>query len=287
MEKIIKTLLIISAFLITNIVHNAFHENKKHMCSLIENVERTIPTQSNTGISESAFNKVLDDFYKVYAPVAKEKGYKLSIKRKWSDSTINASTTREGSTWVINAYGGLARHELMTEDAFLMVMCHEIGHQMGGYPAQSWASNEGQADYFATMKCFRKMMLSGAVKNVRYIRTNTEVEKACSVQHKSYDEIAMCKKGAMVGYTLASVLNSLSNGSTKINFNTPDKTEVIKTNNRHPKAQCRLDTYYAGAVCGVHYSEEFSPESPINGACAEEKGDTFGVRPRCWYKPLK
>lgn len=287
MEKIIKTLLIASTFLITNIAYNAFHKNEKNMCSLIESVERTIPVGNNTGISEKAFNQVLNDFTKVYGPIAKEKGYKLVIKRKWTDNTINASTTREGDTWVINAYGGLARHELMDEDAFMMVMCHEIGHQLGGYPAMGWASNEGQSDYFATMKCFRKMMLVGAVKNVRYVRASEEVEKACSVQHKSYDEIAMCKKGAMVGYTLASVLNSLSNSSTKIDFATPDKTEVKTTNNRHPKAQCRLDTYYAGAVCGVHHSEEFSPESPINGACAEEKGDTFGVRPHCWYKPLK
>jgi hypothetical protein len=282
MEKIIRTPLTVLAFLITFGVHSLV-QKEQNMCHLMENVQETISVNEDTGIDEKAFNEVLDNFEKVYGPIVKETGNKLVIKRKWSDSTINASTTRQGNMWIVNAYGGLARHKLMDRDGYLMVMCHEIGHQLGGYPARGWASNEGQSDYYATMKCFRRMMLAGFVNMKADVPPS--VKSACSVQHKTYADIKMCEKGASAGFTVANVLNSLSKSSTAISFDTPDKTEVVKTNNNHPKAQCRLDTYYAGAVCGVHYSEEFSPESPINGACAEEKKDIFGVRPRCWYKP--
>jgi len=60
-------------------------------------------------------------------------------------------------------FGGLARHETMTPDGFATVVCHELGHHLGGVPKKfswfgnSWASNEGQADYFGIMKCLRKM----------------------------------------------------------------------------------------------------------------------------------
>jgi hypothetical protein len=31
-------------------------------------------------------------------------------------------------------FGGLARHELVTDDGFMMVVCHETGHHLGGAP---------------------------------------------------------------------------------------------------------------------------------------------------------
>jgi hypothetical protein len=57
-------------------------------------------------------------------------------------------------------YGGLARHGEITPDGFALVLCHEIGHHLGGVPrysgANGWASNEGQSDYFAATKCLRR-----------------------------------------------------------------------------------------------------------------------------------
>jgi len=72
---------------------------------------------------------------------------------------------------------------------------------------------------------------------------------------------------------------------TDISFSTPDQAEVTKTFNGHPEAQCRLDTYFAGAICNMPHDEDFSSSDPIKGACAEERGDKIGVRPHCWYKP--
>lgn len=252
-----------------------------HLCNLIASNDLYITQDEQTGITEQEFTNVLDEFEKVMAPIVKTEGYKLQINRKWKDGTVNANTTVEGNKWVINAFGGLARYEGMDSDAFMMVMCHELGHHLGGFPAQDWASNEGQSDYYATAKCYRRMSYS-KIKSLNVPKIVTEI---CSISHKSQEDINICEKGSMIGYTLASVLNDLSGSSKPVDFSTPDKTEVTKINNSHPKAQCRLDTYFAGAVCGVSYTENFSRYSPVPGACAEEKGDKTGTRPHCWYKP--
>jgi hypothetical protein len=282
-----KQLLKLSTFcaLLALIAITEHKPESKELCHLMDNVEEKIPVESDTGIDEATFNRVLDKFASVYNSIVKKEGYSLVIVRKWKDETINASTTVRGKDWIINAYGGLARYPSMNAETYMMVMCHEMGHHLAGFPAQGWASNEGQSDYYATMKCYRRLVESGYDDGLYNADVPKLVEEACSKQHKSLDDITVCKKGASIGYTLANILNSLSGSSNTVNFDTPDKSKVSKTNNAHPKAQCRLDTYYAGAVCGIHYTEEFSSSDPVVGACAEEKKDTFGVRPNCWYKP--
>lgn len=253
----------------------------KPLCVLMPNNKMEVPITAETGITEDEFDAVIEEFLKVNGPLADQKGFTLVIKNLWKDKTVNASTTRSGSKWVINAYGGLARYEGMDPDTYMMVLCHELGHQLGGYPKKSWASNEGQSDYYATMKCYRKMSYSRRkVLNVPAI-----VQKHCSILHKSEEEITMCINGSLIGAKLANVLNSLSGDPKAIDFLTPDKSEVTSMYNGHPNAQCRLDTYFAGAVCNAAYTEEFSNDNPLAGACAEEKGDKLGYRPHCWYKP--
>lgn len=276
-----------------------------HKCAIIQDNDVQIPVENNTGITKLEFDEILEEFLKVNKPLAKKEGFELVIENKWTDSTVNASTYVSGKKWIINAYGGLARYEGMSADAYTMVLCHELGHHLGGFPKigrRSWASNEGQSDYYAAAKCFPRMAASKKKAfNVPKIVTET-----CSYLHKSRQEIEMCEKTSMTGYELASVLNSLSrefipvnctldplqpfscppNLLTDINFSTPDKNEVSKTYDGHPAAQCRLDTYFAGAVCNMPHNEDFSRENPIIGACAEERGDKIGIRPHCWYKPV-
>lgn len=273
----------------------------KNICRIIDDNQEEIPIEIETGITEKQFKSVISDFIKTNNPLVKEQGYELVIQNKWSDPTVNANTYVSGKKWIINAYGGLARFEGMTSDAYTMVLCHELGHHLGGFPKIGWASNEGQSDYYATSKCFPRM----AASKKKALNVPEVVTKQCSLLHKSQDEIQLCEKSSMVGFELATVLNNLSrlfapmnctvdplkpfscpeNYLTDISFSTPDKAEVSKTYNGHPQAQCRLDTYFAGAICNMPHDEDFSDNNAITGACAEEKGDKIGIRPHCWYKP--
>ena len=113
-------------------------------------------------MTEARFNEIIDEVDAVYAPIVKQRGGNLKWARKWDDGTVNASAQRFFTTYQVNMFGGLARHELVTDDAFALVVCHELGHHLGGAPKvgglmMRWASNEGQSDYFASLKCFRKV----------------------------------------------------------------------------------------------------------------------------------
>ena len=102
------------------------------------------------------FNRVIDLVYKHYEPVVSNLGKRLVVERNWSDSTVNAYAYPKGDQMRVAMFGGLARHPEVTKDGFMMVMCHELGHHLGGAPMKSWASNEGQSDYFAANKCFKR-----------------------------------------------------------------------------------------------------------------------------------
>jgi hypothetical protein len=275
------------------------NHSKKH-CDFLPKNKLNIPVGMNLsgGIDEETFNQVIDEVIAYYGPIIKTKGGKLKMNRLWKDGTVNASAQQQGKTWIVNMYGGLARHSVTTKDGFALVLCHELGHHLGGFPEigsnegnPDWAANEGQSDYFATMKCFRRVYEKADNSSIVSAMTvPSTVKTKCSNTFKSADEINLCIRESMGGEVLADLLWSLANGgklnsSKKPAFDTPDTSKVSETDDSHPAAQCRLDTYFAGSICGVSYSEDFGLDNPTDGACAVEKGDKIGVRPLCWYKP--
>lgn len=241
-------------------------------------------------MTEERFNEIIDLADKHYAPIVKEKGGKLKWSRGWNNGTVNASAQRTfWGTWKVNMYGGLARHELVTEDAFALVVCHELGHHLGGTPTNSfpnsWASVEGQSDYFGTLKCFRRIFESDDnMAIVRDMQVPEIVKTKCAENFTLANDVALCVRGSMAGMSLANLLGSLR-GNSGFKFETPDTNVVDSTNSAHPAAQCRLDTYFQGALCGERYTDEVSNRDAIAGTCNRVEGDTQGIRPLCWYKP--
>jgi hypothetical protein len=232
------------------------------------------------GIDEATFNKTLDRVEAVYGPIVAQKGAALKVNRLWTDPTVNASAEQQGKTWIINMYGGLARHKAVTGDGFALVACHELGHHLGGVPlygGDDWASNEGQSDYFGTLKCLRLVGASAAV-------VEPTAKKACAAQWSSASDQAQCEAAAMAGVSLAELLGALG-GSGKPSLDTPDPSQVGETSDWHPDAQCRLDTYFAGGLCSKSVSQDVSRTDHNAGTCTAENGDSAGLRPRCWYKP--
>lgn len=254
------------------------------------NLKISAHTKSMNGIDESVFNQVIDEVVKVYEPVIIANGDRFTVNRKWDDGTVNASAQRSGKNVIVNMYGGLARHNLITKDGFAIVMCHELGHHLGGAPKvggwfNKWASNEGQSDYFATLKCFRKVY--GNDDNVEFI-SNIEVsplvKEKCDELWANEADSALCKRSAMAAKSTASLLASLRSSKAPM-FKTPDTTTVSSTNHKHPAAQCRLDTYFAGSLCDVGMDVNVSSKDPNIGTCNRKNGDEEGLRSLCWYKP--
>ncbi len=244
------------------------------------------------GLTEAQFNKVIDDLSAIYAPIISNMGGKLNVDRGWDNATVNASAQRFGNTWQVNMFGGLARHAAVTVDGFALVMCHEIGHHIGGAPKTSgflwlnrWASNEGQSDYFATLKCLRRLFEND--NNAAIVRAMTvpaRLSQACAQSYRNEDERNICIRAGMAGKSVADLFAAMRNQPVGT-FETPDSAQVARTNHAHPAHQCRLDTYFAGAVCDKAVNEDVDQRDEVRGTCHGSLGDTVGLRPRCWFKP--
>jgi len=262
------------------------------------NLKIPVSASVRGGIDQAGFDEIIDRVVSFYAPIAKARGGVLKINHLWDDETVNSDAEREGKSWIINAYGGLARHPVITKDGFSLVLCHEMGHHLGGYPKfadaeeNEWASNEGQADYFATMKCFRRVHESDDNASiVSSLEVPKIVNTKCSDTFKTTDQMNLCVRDAMAGNNLARLLWAISNDirhqvRSEPSFDTPDPSVVDVTDDSHPEPQCRMDTYFNGSICGADFNEDFGQKDPSTGACSVEKHDTLGYRPLCWYKPL-
>lgn len=255
-----------------------------------------IPVSRFTMASEKVdFDREIKRLHDLYAPVFEKQGRTLDIRGAWDDATVNAYATRESNTSVVQMFGGLFRHPLVTVDAFDLVICHELGHHIGGAPKkkvvfwETWAANEGQSDYFATLKCSREAWKND--DNAAIVAAMTIPASVTSGCQKNFDQpadVALCQRGAMAGKSLADTLGSLATSESArvtTDFEKPDSAVVSKTDDNHPKAQCRLDTYFAGAVCSKSQNDALSEKDPTVGTCSSEKGDATGIRPVCWYKP--
>lgn len=249
------------------------------------------------GMDEKTFNAVIDRVTSVYAPIVAKKGATLNVEKRWSDDTVNAFADRQGSTWSVHMFGGLARHPAVTPDAFMLVVCHELGHQIGGAPKYNggldWASDEGQADYWGTMKCMRRVLtespeIPANFKNRSRLAEPTidpTVQKSCLEAHRDSADQALCLRIGMAGKSLADLFAAFGGPAPK--FDTPDKSVVKVTYDGHPKSQCRLDTYFQASLCAKPYLDDVAEKDPKVGVCVASDGFKLGLRPLCWYKPGK
>ena len=254
-------------------------------------------------ITEEQFNTIIKEVIDFYIPLAKMHGATLTSNNNWTDSTVNAYAQQSGTTWTVSMFGGLARRDEVTADGFTMVVCHEIGHHFGGFAfiGSSWAAAEGQADYYATETCAKAIWGKQTAQNAEHIKTVNAIAKAgCDKSWKTEDERNLCYRTSDAGSSLANLLAALGSKTAGMpKFDTPDKKQVTTTDTAHPKAQCRLDTYYQGALCGKsvdltvipgrnHPAGQGSMDAEKEASkysCFASAADSTGSRPRCWFKP--
>lgn len=255
--------------------------------------------KSKNGIEEDKFKKAISDMQELYEPLfSSEYKSTLAIKGNWDDATVNAYANQSGSIWEVQMFGGLARHPETTLDGFHAVICHEIGHHVAGQPKKksvfgsTWAANEGQSDYYATTKCLRKFYeleenRKATIAMYRAIKELSEEDQfalnKCKEVFKTQKDRAVCFRSAMAGKSLARLLGSLR-GNPEVKFSKPDPKVAATTNHNHPEAQCRMDTYFQGALCVNDHNELASQTDVRKGYCTEIEKFTIGLRPSCWYK---
>lgn len=233
----------------------------------------------NNGYQKKRYLEVINSFKKVYGPIIEKKGGEFHIIADWTDGAVNAWADRFGNEYQLEIPGGLSRYYLINEAGFVLIICHELGHLLGGRPSKGkrgFISVEGQSDYFASLKCMRRMNREIEIK----IDRDPEVDLAC----REIPENQACLASLSGAKSVTSYYAELADEPAP-SLKKKDPSRVKKTQRGHPKAQCRLDTYRSGALCPVRFEEEIDEDNFRRGVCHLTRFQEF-ARPRCWYSPL-
>jgi len=278
--------LLVGALMISQVGFTCTRDGKEGFVPK-NNLYLAVGDKDGAGLTEQQFHSVIDKVEALYAPIVATYGGELSVERNWTDGTVNAYADQNGTDWRVSMFGGLARHKTITPDGFALVVCHEIGHHIGGAPkyyGDDWASNEGQSDYFATAKCLRRAWMDeDNISIVSKMEVPAFLTESCAQQWSDESDRAICVRGAMAGDSVAKLFAALS-WSRTAKFETPDPKIVTRTSDSHPATQCRLDTYFQGSLCEKSFQEDVAMDSEVTGTCHESTGHTVGLRPKCWFK---
>lgn len=264
--------------------HNCFPDAPLEFPVQDSNLPSIKSTFSPRGLSQIEFEVVINKFYNFWSPILEQKyNKKLIFDNDWEAARVNASTTRdENHNPIIKINGGLARHPEITKNGLLMILCHELGHHLGGAPKsfrgrsqkRSWSSAEGQADYFATTKCMAKMFMHNQI----FPELNKFEVKSC--------QNILCLKMASAALSVGNLFASLKGEWKRPSLNQRSQTNVHSTYYSHPNPQCRVDTFIAGSLCSNLVEKEFDDLNYKIGSCLEEQ-DPKAARPRCWFNHSK
>jgi hypothetical protein len=258
-----------------------------------------------SAISENDFNAVINRVTDAYRSIVASHGGKLRILGRWKVDQIMAQSNQMFGWWEVRVSGGLARRPEMNTDALTLVLCHEMGHHLGGFPLNApmpyigtWSAVEGQADYFATYVCTRKLWSSELSKNAEFRETAPEAARAqCDAVWKSTADQNLCYRTAAAINSAIQTMASLMKKAPPT-FTTPDTSQVDKTLADHPPIQCRLDTHMQAALCAGQFDENLIPGKAVSSgsdsleaeqesaqhSCAKASGFSTGLRPGCWFK---
>lgn len=293
LKNIIFSLLIVTAFVqssdgqacpLSFDMHGLDNSNTHRPDSLFMNFQpaengKTLIGHMDRELFDSALDKV-EEMYKYFLMPA---GVKFVIDRRYGTSGSN-TVGREGDEWSIILHEKTFQNKKYeTYETVLVVACHEIGHHLGETAyysgAYSWAAAEGQADYYVTTKCLRKVFEDE--DNEKWVKeyplkiSKTLVSK-CRRQWKREKDVSTCIRSSLSAYQRVVSVYGMAK------FETPDKRKVTETKISHPQSQCRLDTFFQGALCLTDHNDDFSKENNSIGACTV-KNSRLGSRPRCWY----
>lgn len=235
--------------------------------------------------SEEKFNEIIDNVSSLYKDQIARMGKTFNVKKYWNENHVNAYANKSETSWTIFLYGGVFKAKQATEDSLALVVCHEIGHLLGGAPFYSGtaASAEGQADFWATSICFKKY--------TEVFKKNTDsadltINSLCSDSPDTNN----CHRNLQASLDLAKVLARDSNKEPSYSINL---AKVLKaTKEDHPDPQCRLETYKRGYFCDLPFDdEEFISKSNTDKLTTDFKCPTqidgttvyLEQRPTCWF----
>jgi len=210
-----------------------------------------------------------------YQAEIKNKGEDFVWNFDWSNPYLGAGTTFFDNTYSVILWGGMVRATGSDFEVLSVILCHELGHILGGTPYQrfgenapeDWSSAEGQADWFAATKCLPKVF-----QNFKDTDLINKSSGSTSVQNcRKTENPSLCQWIRSASQKFSDFLfehyTKLDGTSARPSL-IVDAPEVVEKTivGSYPSPQCRLDTLKRGAICAA--------SSFTNESCQ---------RPACWY----
>lgn len=240
--------------------------------------------------TEQEFKDLIARVRKIYDPVYAAQGKTVEVLTYWDVNEGNAMTSQssDGKTVYFLFSGGLLRGKYMNKDSFLFAACHEMGHQLGGFPKEKvlpWSSTEGEADYFANLKCMKEV-LKGDPENVKALELKVpgNIKRRCRKIYADDDSFQICLRSTMAAESAYKFLQSKERNWADADPSLFNQIlyPVEETIMRYPEIPCRAETAYRGAICDRR--GELSDTDETAGVCHKKNGDRVGMRPSCWFK---
>ena len=215
-----------------------------------------------SALTEADYLELIKFFQTKYlVPVMEKTGKPLIIPNEWSNPYFAGFATEKPTFFQVSLWGGTVRAPGANRGILAAILCHEIGHILGGEPRQTipgaeWSSSEGQSDYFAAKICLPEALRqSPQVLSIREI--DAEVKLLC-LSHE------VCEATAQIGLELVRFFQKYSYREFyPVQIDTPEKATDVLLRNTYPSDQCRLDTYLQGALAQLQKQTE---------------------PPKCWFK---
>lgn len=202
-------------------------------------------------VDEPTFLKLIDEFVERNEERVASAGGKLKMVARYDVDMWVAAARRSETEWIIDMWGGFPRLPLMTDDALQLLLCHELGHHMGGEPlkkksSSKWASVEGQADDFAARDCVKDLW--GSLPSKSPASSSDYVKNLCE-QKWGFEttEALICERTIIAGYEFLNASLILDN-SVAPTYEVEDTSVVDEVLESHPTNQCRLETYKRAAL---------------------------------------
>lgn len=205
-----------------------------------------VGAQDVSTVTEADYREVIGKVLaQNFNPVFQQTGRPLLIPLEWINPYFGAFAQDKGAYMQISMWGGVARAPGASKVVLSTILCHELGHILGGEPRQTipgadWASAEGQSDFFAATTCLPNLFraypdLAPSV--------SAEVEQVCAgnvdcgrVLQAGLETVRFFQKYSYRSYEPVSVHVSAKNTETLVR-------------NSYPSDQCRLDSFVSGARC--------------------------------------
>lgn len=257
------------------------------LASIPENELDKADNETTWYVTEQNFWDIIKTVYDIYKPVfdglKTDTGETVSwwFESDWNSHTVNIYSKKEKvppynwNRWTIQVHGALARRVQMTKEGFALALCHEIGHQIGGYKFMDYLpkSCEGQADYYATHVCARKVFAKWSNADLK--KTPLMIE-LCDKNFDTKAERDVCLYSIAGSQSLSEVMYVANQQTRTPEIDSPDNFKAKLTYQLHTPAQCRLDTFIAGILCDKTWDDKRIPV---------EKNAVCRNRPSCWYAP--